>query len=77
MSSIGASFARVYVQQKRCEEKMKRVDGVNEKRGVGADGVAEKSDSGCSFVRRPKIHPAGFASSGTAGKAGETWDNVA
>lgn len=65
MSSIGASYARVYVQQKRCEEKMKKVEVEREKRsGEAADGAAEKTDTGCGFVRRTKIHP-----SGTAGKA--------
>lgn len=71
MSSIGASYARVYVQQKRCEEKMKRAEEERGKRGEGADGVAEKStsDSDCGFARRSKVHPAGSAPSGTAGKA--------
>ena len=72
MSSIGASYARVYVQKKRCEEKIRRGEGEStQKRGEAADGAAEKSDTGYSFVRRSKIHP---AASGTAGKAG---DNVA
>ncbi|GFY94159.1 hypothetical protein Acr_09g0006050 [Actinidia rufa] len=55
MSSIGASFSGVYVQQKRQEEKLKRVEEGRERSGEG--GIEPGS---CKHGKNKKIHPGGL-----------------
>ncbi|KAI3462033.1 hypothetical protein Pfo_018696 [Paulownia fortunei] len=61
MSSTGASYAHVYVQQKRQKERMKKMEEERARNGDG--GVVEKvivddSKSG----RNKKVHPGNFMS---------------
>ncbi|KAI6692037.1 hypothetical protein NL676_019747 [Syzygium grande] len=74
MSSIGASYANVYVMKKRQEEKLKKMEEEGRKREesagedkVGGDGHDHNSNSG--FARNKKVHPHNSQAS-NSGKAG-------
>ncbi|CAK9166942.1 unnamed protein product [Ilex paraguariensis] len=76
MSSTGASFAHVYVQQKRQREKMKRME---EERGrignAGKTGAEEKKAGNGKVGGSKKIHPGGGSVSPySAGSFGEAKD---
>ncbi|CAK9173023.1 unnamed protein product [Ilex paraguariensis] len=75
MSSTGASFAHVYVQQNRQKEKMKRME---EEKGRGVeDGGGERKVEDDKGGKSNKIHPGGSISSDSAGSFGETKNHVA
>lgn len=56
MSSIGASCAGVYVQQKRLEDKLKRAEEGRERKS--GEGGGEKTGSS-KGGKTKKIHPGG------------------
>ncbi|KAM7517428.1 hypothetical protein LguiB_016390 [Lonicera macranthoides] len=60
MSSIGASFSHIYVQQNRQKEKMKRKEEERVKRGE-AD-VGERLFGSNKRDKIKKIHPTEFSS---------------
>lgn len=60
MSSIGASFSQIYVQQKRQKEKMKRMEEERRKREE-AD-VGERLFDNNKRGKIKKIHPTEFSS---------------
>ena len=63
MASTGASYAHIYVQQKRQEEKLKRKEEERARKNGG--GVEEKLIEGSSNIcgnKNNKIHPGGFVS---------------
>ncbi|GFY94156.1 hypothetical protein Acr_09g0006020 [Actinidia rufa] len=51
MSSIGASFASVYLQQKRQEEKLKKMEGKERSGEAGGEAISSKRG------KSKKIHP--------------------
>nr|DAD21871.1 TPA_asm: hypothetical protein HUJ06_023334 [Nelumbo nucifera] len=56
MSSMGASFAEVYVMRKLHKEKMKKKEEERKEKGEKASSHEEKPSSGKSW-RAKKIHP--------------------
>ena len=70
MSSLGASFASVYVQQKRQEEKLKKMEEGRERSGE-ARGETGSSKRGKS----KKIHPGASPLSRIVGSSVEKLDS--
>nr|DAD40238.1 TPA_asm: hypothetical protein HUJ06_014561 [Nelumbo nucifera] len=71
MSSIGVSFAEVYVLRKQHKERMKRIEEERKRRGERA--TYEGKPSSGKLWRTRKVHPRSMPSSGvTDGKIGET-----
>ncbi|KAI8540761.1 hypothetical protein RHMOL_Rhmol08G0010200 [Rhododendron molle] len=69
MSSIGASSAAVYVQQKRLEDKLKRAEEGRERKS--GEGGVEKTGS-LKGGKTKKVHPGGSPPSlNTVGKLGK------
>ncbi|KAL8475044.1 hypothetical protein ACS0TY_030716 [Phlomoides rotata] len=60
MSSIGASYAHVYVQQKRQKEKMKKMEEQKAKNGQTENRVIV--DEGKTSCRSKRVHPQNFMS---------------
>lgn len=61
MSSTGASYAHVYVQQKRQKERLKKMEEERAKNGGGGvveNVILEEGKSG----RSKKVHPGNFMS---------------
>ncbi|CAK9166941.1 unnamed protein product, partial [Ilex paraguariensis] len=79
MSSTGASFAHVYVQQKRQREKMKRMEEERGRSGNdGAGGAEEKNVGNGKGGKSKKIHPdGGSVSSDSARRFAEAKDSMA
>ncbi|KAL7223437.1 hypothetical protein ACSBR1_024976 [Camellia fascicularis] len=59
MSSVGASFAQVYVQQKKHEDKLKKKKKkMDEERETSGDATAAAIEIGsCKPGKSNKIHP--------------------
>ncbi|KAJ7956878.1 hypothetical protein O6P43_023253 [Quillaja saponaria] len=69
MSSIGASYAGVYVMKKHQKEKMKRMEDERVKRGdVVISSTEERKVGGSGVSRSNKVHPG----TNSAGEPGET-----
>ncbi|KAA8530912.1 hypothetical protein F0562_005629 [Nyssa sinensis] len=76
MSSVGASCAKAYVQQKHSEEKMKKMEEERARSGEGGAGD-KKVDDGSKGGKSKKIHPGSFPPKDSTGNVGETSDSVA
>ncbi|GFQ06856.1 hypothetical protein PHJA_002829600 [Phtheirospermum japonicum] len=61
MSSTGASYAAVYVQQKRQKERLKRIEEERARSNEGNKMVEKQAvQNGKAADRNKKVHPAGF-----------------
>lgn len=68
MSSIGASYAGVYVMQKRQKEKLERMKQEERaRRGNGGSTVDDQEIKATQYGRNKKVHPGNFPASDSTG----------
>ncbi|PRQ48882.1 hypothetical protein RchiOBHm_Chr2g0115661 [Rosa chinensis] len=70
MSSIGASYAGVYVMQKRQKEKLVRMKQEERaRRGDGSSTLDDQDIRPTQYGRKKKVHPGDFPASDSTGPA--------